>query len=85
MAITLRPETERLLEEQLKSGAYDSVDEVVYAALNALGALGEIQLGNDRELLDGIDRAEAQIERGDVHEWDAVKDRLRGEFLGRQP
>ncbi len=38
MTISLKPETERLLEERLKAGGYQSADEVVGAALMALGS-----------------------------------------------
>jgi antitoxin ParD1/3/4 len=59
MALTLQPETERLIEEKLESGEYGSADEVVRRALCALSkedqqyavrleALrGEIQKGID--------------------------------------
>jgi antitoxin ParD1/3/4 len=59
MSLSLQPETERLIEEKLESGNYDSADKVVLDALRALshedeqysiclGALrGEIQKGID--------------------------------------
>jgi antitoxin ParD1/3/4 len=59
MSLSLQPETERLIEEKLESGNYDSADEVVLDALRALSqedqqyairleALrGEIQKGID--------------------------------------
>jgi antitoxin ParD1/3/4 len=59
MSLALQPETERLIQETLESGNYDSADEVVLDALRALSqedeqyavrleALrGEIQIGID--------------------------------------
>ncbi|NLE58827.1 MAG: hypothetical protein GX616_10735, partial [Planctomycetes bacterium] len=67
MNIALSPETQKLLEDKLNSGGYRSVDDVVHAALEALNELDEH--GLDEETLDAIDRAEDQIERGEVHDW----------------
>jgi antitoxin ParD1/3/4 len=59
MSLSLQPETERLIEETLESGNYDSADEVVRDALRALSEAeqryairlealrGEIQKGID--------------------------------------
>jgi antitoxin ParD1/3/4 len=59
MSLSLRPETERLVEERVESGEYESADEVVRNAMRALsqedqqyaGRLealrGEIQKGID--------------------------------------
>ena len=81
MAITLSPETQRRLEDKLKSGAYGSADEVVLAALDALNELEAPEL--DAGTLDAIDRAEDQIERGDVHDWPQVREQVRARFLGQ--
>lgn len=79
MDIDLSPETRRLVEERLKSGAYRSADEVVRAALNALGEVETYAL--DEQTLDAIDRAEDQIERGEVRDWDDVREDVRSKFL----
>ena len=81
MEIALSPQTQHLLEEKLKSGAYRSADEVVHAALTALDELEAHQL--DDATLDAIDRAEDEIERGQVHDWSAVREQVRDKFLGR--
>ncbi len=80
MTITLSPETQKLLEEKLKDGAYRSVDDVLNAALQALDEVESQEL--DEELLDAIDRAEDQIERGEVHNWDDVREQIRARLLG---
>jgi antitoxin ParD1/3/4 len=81
MAISLSPEIQKLLEDRVRSGAYPSADEVVHAALSALDELEAIK--PDDETLAAIDRSEDQIERGEVHNWNDVRDRVRDRFLGR--
>lgn len=80
MAISLSPETQRLLEAKVKSGAYRSADDVVHAALSALEELEST--GLDDEALDAIDRAEDQVESGQVHDWKDVREQVRAKFLG---
>ena len=80
MTITLSAETRKLVEEKLKSGAYRSADEVVHAAIEALNEL-EAQ-GLDEPTLDAIDRAEDQVERGQVHDWKDVREQVRARFVG---
>jgi len=79
MDVTLSPETQKLLDERLKSGAYRSADDVIHAALRTLNELEAH--GLDERTLDAIDRAEDQIERGECHDWEDVRDRVRGKFL----
>jgi putative addiction module CopG family antidote len=79
MTISLSPDTQKLLEEKLKTGDYRSADDVVHAALQALSELESH--GLDDETLDAIDRAEDEIERGDVHDWKDVRDSVRAKFL----
>ena len=81
MDLSLSPKTRQLLEERLKSGAYRSADDLVYAALEALGAM-ETQ-GLDEQALDAIDRAEDQIERGEYRDWQEVREQVRARFLGK--
>ena len=79
MTITLSPETQKLVEEKLKTGGYRSADEVVHAALAALTELEAN--GLDEDTLDAIDRAEDEIDGGEVHDWKDVRDRVRAKFL----
>ena len=81
MTITLSETTQKLLEEKLKGGEYRSADDVVHAALQALNELEATPL--DEQTLDAIDRAEDQIERGAVYNWQDVRERVRDKFLGR--
>ena len=81
MTISLSEETQKLLEAKLKTGEYHSADEVVHAALDALNELESHTL--DDEALNAIDKAEDQIDRGDVHEWKDVREQVRAKFLGK--
>jgi len=51
----------------------------VRAALEALNELG----GLDEQTLDAIDRAEEQIERGEVHDLKDVRQRILDKFVGK--
>ncbi|HEY1684748.1 MAG TPA: hypothetical protein VGG19_08300 [Tepidisphaeraceae bacterium] len=79
MTISLSPETQKLLEQKLKTGQYGSADDVVQAALLALNDLEAI--GLDERTLNSIDRAEDQIDRGEIHNWKDVREQVRGKFL----
>jgi len=79
MTVSLSPETQKLLDEKLQTGQYSSPDEVVRAALEALNELG----GLDEQTLDAIDRAEEQIERGEVHDLKDVRQRILDKFVGK--
>jgi putative addiction module CopG family antidote len=79
MDIALSPETRKLLEDKLLSGEYRSADEVVHAALDALNELEDY--GLDEETLNAIDRAEDQIEQGQVYDWKDVREQVRARFL----
>jgi Arc/MetJ-type ribon-helix-helix transcriptional regulator len=81
MTISLAPETQKLLEDKLRSGGYTSADDLVHAALEALNELESMEL--DEQTLDAIDRAEDQIERGEVHDWNDVREQVRQGFLGK--
>ncbi len=81
MDITLTLETQKLLEEKLRSGEYRSADDVVHAALDALNELEAY--GLDDETLDAIDRAEDQVEKGAVYDWKDVREQVRTKFLGK--
>jgi putative addiction module CopG family antidote len=81
MSISLTPETQRLLEERLGKGDYRTADDIVHAALEALDERECNEL--DERTLDALDRAEDQIERGEVHEWADVRESIRAKFLSR--
>jgi putative addiction module CopG family antidote len=74
MNVVLSPETQKLLDERLKSGDYGSVDEALRAALEALTWASAAPL--DDATLDAIDEGEDQIERGQAHDWKDVRQQV---------
>jgi putative addiction module CopG family antidote len=80
MNISLSPETQKLLDEQLKAGDYRSADEILHAALEALRDAENVEL--DDELLDSIDEAEDQIERGEGRDWKDVREQIKARLSG---
>lgn len=80
MVIRLNKDTQRLLQEKIEDGGYSSADDVVRAALHALIQLEAPPL--DQDTLAAIERAEDQIERGDVHAWADVREQVRATFRG---
>jgi antitoxin ParD1/3/4 len=78
MAISLSPETLRLIEERMDGDGYPTADDVVRAALELLDQQDEL----DEETLAAIDRSEVQIERGEYRDWKEVSAELRRTYLG---
>jgi len=84
MNILLSPETQRLIEERMKSAGFASADELVRIALRAFD---ETQ-GEDIEDLDpqtqaAIERAEAQSARGEGQAWDDVRAAIHAKSLDK--
>lgn len=68
MPITLRPEHERLISEALRSGAYQSPEEVIKRALELLRDRDAWLAENRAKIEDGY----AAAQRGDLIEGDQV-------------
>ena len=80
MQISLRPEVQRFVDEQVSSGRFVSADEVLEEALIRMMATdGEL----DEETLDAIDESEEQIERGQYRDWKQVSAELRRKYLDK--
>jgi antitoxin ParD1/3/4 len=77
MPITLKPELEQVVEDQLKTGRYQSADEVLEAALGRLIQAEEADDFAPGELEELLAAAEADVERGDVSDGKAVFERMR--------
>ncbi len=73
MQITLKPELEQFVEEQVKAGHYSSVEALVEAAL--LGMRENFEL--DDETIDAINEAEAQADRGEVMTLEECRAHMR--------
>jgi putative addiction module CopG family antidote len=78
MEISIRPETQRFLEQKMQSGAYRSIDEVIEAGLAALENMqetfGDFAPGELDELLA---EADEDFEKGKVYEGEEVVQELR--------
>lgn len=65
MAITLRPEHEKLIAEAMQTGAYQTPDEVIGRALEALNSEDKWLHNHSTEIGEKIERAFGQFERGE--------------------
>jgi Arc/MetJ-type ribon-helix-helix transcriptional regulator len=83
MTIVLRPQTQKLLEEQMKKGGFATADEAVHTALRALDELrGEAIEDLDEQTQAALDRALAQSARGEGRPWADVRAELAARYLG---
>ena len=78
MAISLSPETQKLIEDRMSRDGYPTADDVVRAALELL----DQHDGLDEETLAAIERGEQEIERGEYRDWQVVEAELRRKYLG---
>jgi len=81
MHISLKPEMERFIDQQVKAGRYDSAEDVLQEALTRM-------IEEDAEYLDAdvqaaISESEAQIARGEYRSWKEVSKELRAKYLSR--
>jgi putative addiction module CopG family antidote len=65
MTITLRPEHEKVVQQAIQSGAYQSPEEVIERALEVLRSEDTWLLDHKDEIAEKIDRAFGQYERGE--------------------
>jgi len=82
MNLTLSPQTQQLLEEQMRKCRCDNPDDLVRVALLTLDGLK----GEDYDDLDATTRAaiedgEAQFQRGEYRPWEEVREELRARFI----
>jgi hypothetical protein len=86
MAISLSPETQRLIEERMRQADIPSADELVRVALDALDRMGTVAEEPDDDLDDetweAIERADAEYERGGGIPLDEAFAQLRKKYTG---
>ena len=82
MNITLSPELKKFVEEKVKAGEFQSPAQVVEAGLARL-MLDPPPDELDDDTLAAIDRAEAQLDRGEGIPLKEAFERLRKKHLGR--
>jgi antitoxin ParD1/3/4 len=76
MTITLRPEHEEAIAKAIESGAYQDPDEVIGRALEALRSEDEWLLENKNAINEKIERAIAQLDRGEGIPGEELRERL---------
>ena len=79
MQLTLNPEQQRFVEQQIQEGRFQSAEAIVEEALRRMMDDPD-GLFND-SVMDAIDESEAQIERGEVYPWEVVREELRKKYL----
>lgn len=80
MSIDLSPETQKLIEEQMRRNGFTTAEEAIRFALEQMDqpVYGE----NDPETLAAIEEGEAQLERGEGCPWEEVRRELSKKLLG---
>jgi len=74
MTLRLTPETQRFVDEQLKAGAFPSVEAVVEAALEQMRESAEL----DDATVAAINEADEQADRGEVVDYEAFRTEMLG-------
>lgn len=88
MPLSLNPELERLIEEKVESGEYDSADDVVSDAMRLLSQRDVEEGAKLDALRAGIDAAIAEVERGEAIPGALAMEQAKAEFrrlTGRAP
>jgi len=75
MNLALRPDIQRFIDEQVKSGRFPSPESVVEAAVAEMREDQHVDL--DDATIDAINEAEAQADRGEGEEFDSFRERMR--------
>jgi antitoxin ParD1/3/4 len=68
MNVKLKADAQKFVEEQVKSGRFRTADEVLEAAVQQMIDQSEDEL--DEETIQAINRAEAQLDRGEGIDFD---------------
>jgi Arc/MetJ-type ribon-helix-helix transcriptional regulator len=82
MDVPLKPELQKFVEEEVRSGHFSSPVEVIEAGLARL-MLDPAPEELDAETLTAIEAADAQIDRGEGIPLEEAFDRLRRKYFGR--
>ncbi|MDJ0901054.1 MAG: hypothetical protein QNJ55_19810 [Xenococcus sp. MO_188.B8] len=80
MAIQLKPEQEKFIEEQVASGKYNSPEEVVDTMFQVFGNLQSEYDEWVKETRDKVDVAIAEIERGESLDGETVITEILEQF-----
>jgi len=84
MNVTLTPELEKLVENKVQSGRYNSASEVVQEALRLMERQDELRANQLNELRERIDKSLAQAERGEGVDGDLFMQGLIDDLDARE-
>jgi Arc/MetJ-type ribon-helix-helix transcriptional regulator len=76
-----KPELQRFIDEQVKSGRFPSADAAIESAVEKMMLEDEIEL--DDETVAAINRAEEQIDRGEGIDFKEFAREMRKKFAAR--
>jgi antitoxin ParD1/3/4 len=76
MSIVLQPEHEKAITQAIQSGAYQNPDQVIGRALEVLRSEDEWLIDNKGAINEKIERARAQLDRGEGIAGESLRDRL---------
>lgn len=77
MTITLKPELEALIQKRLESGTFESVEDVLWQALESQDAEEAWLELHKREVGEKLDRAMEELDRGSGIPGSQVRQRLQ--------
>ena len=80
MNIELTPELEQIIQQQVDSGNYKSIDEVIYAAVKLLDQLEKTYQGRYEELRQEVLQGIEASDRGDMIDSQVVFQTLQAKF-----
>jgi antitoxin ParD1/3/4 len=75
MQVILKPDTQKFVDEQIRSGRFRSAEELLDEAVHRMMIESEGEL--DDETAEGINRAEEQIDRGEGIDFDKFAAEMR--------
>ncbi|MFP4254846.1 MAG: type II toxin-antitoxin system ParD family antitoxin, partial [Halothece sp.] len=80
MKIELTPELEQIIQQQVDSGHYKSVDEVIYAGVKLLDQLEKTYQGRDEEIRQEVLQGIEASNRGEVIDSKVVFQNLQAKL-----
>ncbi len=80
MNLSLRPEIQRFIDEQVKAGRYPTPEALVEAAVVELRDIDDAEL--DDATIAAINEAEDQVDRGEGVDLDTFRTRMNQLFSG---
>ena len=85
MHVQMTPELERLLQQQLDTGRYDSVSHVMCDALRLMAEIDRDEALRRDDIRSQITQGMKSIRRGDLVDGEALFDRLEAELDAAKP